>query len=118
MPKNLSSVNLCRAVMALAAAIAASPAAAADIDNCAVQISRSDVDYGRLSEQDISRVGSRKVLEPQEFTLSVSCPLVNTMAVSFQGENVANTGFRFGPDGDFSLVLSDAMLDGAPVLLS
>lgn len=119
MPKNLRLSSRGGIAMAIAAAaIAASPALAASaIDDCTVQISRSEVDYGRLAEQDISRVGNRKALDTQELTLNVSCPVATTMALGFQGENVGNTGFRFGPDGDFSLVLSDAVLDGAPVLL-
>ncbi|WP_368566227.1 hypothetical protein [Pseudoxanthomonas sp. UTMC 1351] len=113
--------NTCRRITQLAlslfgmAALVA-PAWAAE---CQLQISESELDYGSRTRAEL--IGERyhrdaSPLPPRQVMLTAVCDQPSSMAFFYRGVAADETRFRFG-DGDFTLHVDQALVDGEPVML-
>jgi hypothetical protein len=97
----------------------AAPATSAQVGACDVQLSATQVDYGRLSRATLA-LSTDGLLELPVRTvgLQVRCTELRDMSVFFRGVPVDGKGFRLTEKGHFTLRLRDGRLDGAPVELA
>lgn len=82
-------------------------------DTCRLSLSQSRIDYGpvRHGQQDSQSVS----LGTRTLHLNVVCADASVMALRFSGVPADGQGFRFGRQGQFTLNLKHAQVDGQAV---
>lgn len=82
---------------------------------CDVTVSDTNVDYGKLSNNDItSHRGSVYTLDEREVRVNAICSEPQAMAL-FISDDSGERRFRFGDNGDILISAQQAVLDGKPV---
>ncbi|WP_266168866.1 hypothetical protein [Dyella subtropica] len=105
-------------VVALAALGATMNAQAA---SCEMQLSENTVDYGQLNraELEVSSVPNSDVLlGKRRLTLNVICEQSTDIALRFNATPAQGGGYMFADQGDFTVLMSNATLDGNTVALA
>lgn len=105
--------------MLLLACLCIGAVAGAYGQNCQVQLSQTTLDYGTLSRAAIlEKQGAAPgtSLGARELTLNVLCQQPTALALVVRGA-AEQENFKLGDGGEFSMRLSDALLDGKPVNL-
>lgn len=99
-------------------ACAATDAAASD--NCRLQTTPVQVDYGRLSRHAILGQPARAhghSLGKRLITVNVVCAAPTRLTLLVRGTAAGESGFRFGPQGHLALTATQAVLDGNAISL-
>lgn len=85
---------------------------------CQLSLSRPEVNYGKVHEKDFSGQHKRwKTLHEREVRLTAVCDEPAKMAIFGQG-SANDGGFRMASDSLMLVKVTEASLDGKPVLLS
>jgi len=108
--------------MPVAALLLISSPAWADINNCVMQLSPPEHDHGNLTRDRQTFIntsqGQIAQLSERHSNLSVTCPGKEHMQLRFTGDSHTDGRFRFGEKGALRITISNAVLDGNPVLLT
>lgn len=84
---------------------------------CDVSVSDNTVDYGKLSNSDISsHRGGVYALDEREVRVNAICSEPQSMAI-FISDDSGLKRFRFGDSGDIVISAQQGLLDGRPVNL-
>ncbi|WBM68769.1 hypothetical protein OH773_11135 [Buttiauxella sp. WJP83] len=104
--------NLSIAVLALLAGLICSGVARAE---CNVAVSDNNVDYGKLSDNEISsHRGGVYTLDERDVRVNAICSEPQSMAL-FISDDSGLKRFRFGDSGDLLVSAQQGLLDGRPV---
>jgi hypothetical protein len=99
-----------------------SSTARGDINNCVMQLSPLEHDYGDLTRDRQTFIttpqGKVAQLSERRSNLSVTCPEKALMRLRFTGDSHADGSFRFGSKGRLNVTIGEAVLDGNPMLLT
>ncbi|WP_416152097.1 hypothetical protein [Pseudomonas sp. Bout1] len=88
-------------------------ASEARADTCRLSVSQSRVDYGVIRQSE--RSDGALDLGTRTLHLSIVCADPSVMALRFNGAPAKGQGFRFGRQGQFTLNLKHAQVDGQVV---
>lgn len=91
----------------------------AQAENCRIQLSETTVDYGNLTRAAImgkTTSAPNVSLGDRQMALNVLCQSATKIGLIVNGA-AAQDNFKFGDSGQFTVLLSDALLDGKPVNL-
>ncbi|QAU23649.1 hypothetical protein EO087_06340 [Dyella sp. M7H15-1] len=105
------------AVLTLGLALQAASTHAAD---CTVQLSQSELDYGRITRGELAAPTHMQTdlpLHERHVTLTAICASPSAMALFFRATAVDASRFRLADGGSFSINIDHALLDGKPVSL-
>ena len=107
-----------KSAVALIIYLLMTPIFAAD---CESRLSQSEVDYGQLHRGAFpdQPLGQHWVnLDTHRLTLTVICQTPMPIKLRFNGTSAGPNVFRLGQQGQFSLRISDAVIDGSAALLT
>jgi hypothetical protein len=91
----------------------------ADAENCQLQLNETTLDYGNVTRASmLGNPGSAAGLSlgSRQITLNVLCQKSTAFALMVKGPGGLER-FKFGDNGQFTMRLSGALLDGQPVNL-
>lgn len=89
-------------------------------NDCRTQVSQPVVDYGNLNPSVLhasAKSGKAAELGTRHLQLNIVCTEDEDMAITFRSIAAGPQAFRLDDKGEFDLTLTDASLDGEPVLL-
>lgn len=93
---------------------------AALANDCDMQLSTRDVNYGAIHRGELA-TGARLApisLGKRQLTLTVICRQPTAIGLRFEGQPAGAEGYRFSGQGYFTVQLKDATVDGLPVQLA
>lgn len=114
----ITNFRLRMLALATLLALAASSAHAA---NCDMQLSNSTIDYGRLNQGALvesSAPPNDVLLGKRRLTLNVVCAEPARLALRFNGAPAPGKGYLFARNGNFTVLMSEATVDGNAVALA
>lgn len=88
--------------------------------DCTLQLSESELDYGRMTRSEITKdkLGQESLpLQKRHVTLNAICAQSSEMTLFLRAPAADADSFRLGDGGSFSVYVEHALLDGAPVSL-
>lgn len=92
--------------------------AVAQTPECTMTLNNSDIDFGQLNRNLLTRTQQRVSLGQRTLNLSVKCDTPTDMTLFYRAAaNINQPGYIFGAGGHYQLNLRDVTLDGQQVTL-
>ncbi|ABY97042.1 TPA: DUF1120 domain-containing protein [Pseudomonas putida] len=90
---------------------------AAAAQGCQITLGQPQIDYGKVNKTQLQKQGNRYLLGERHLQMTVQCSRDTDMVLSYLADGINGDVFGFAERGQYSLLLSDARLDGRPVAL-